>query len=296
MGRDQGASRFRTGTGMTRRTALAAVAGLFVAPRLFAQQTGDTRHEAINVIPFNKLTPQATQKITAVIEKPSIYRRVPTQATNCDPEMFTCCLRSPEIVVNIWQLMGITTMTAERTGGYTWKGNDGMGTTGDVELIYGSENLHVVYADGFYEGQLLKRKMTGRTVMILQSAAAEGADARPLVTSRLDMFLQIDNAGIDLVAKSLYPLIGKTCDANFADTVAFIGKISQSAERNGPGMQQLAAKLQNVKAEVRDEFSKTATNVNQRAAARSLGETTPTAVVRSQSPAANTPVPVRSPR
>ena len=251
---------------------------------LVRAQQGDGKTDAINAIPFDKLTPEATQKIVAVLERATLFRRVPTQVVHCDNEMFLHCLRSPEVVINIWQLMGITTIQTKRTGDYTWTGTDGAGTTGDVEMIYGSDRMHIIYTNGFYEGPLFKRKMPGRAAMVIHSEPAQGRDRQSLVSCRMDLFLQLDSAGADLMAKTLYPMIGKTADANFAETASFIAKISQSAERNGPGMQQLANKLQNVKASVREEFAQTAAVVNQRAASRSYAATEPP-VVRAQSPA-----------
>jgi hypothetical protein len=275
--------RDRSPTTVTRRFALGAcLMALLHGGTVRAQ--GDPKTDAINAIPFDKLTPEATQKIVAVLERATLFRRVPTQVVNCDNEMFLHCLRSPEVIINIWQLMGITTIQAKRTGDFTWTGTDGAGTTGDVEMIYGSDQQHILFANGFYEGPLFKRKMPGRAVMVVYSEPTVGRDQMSLVTCRMDLFMQLDNAGADLMAKTLYPMIGKTADANFAETASFIAKISQSAERNGPGMQQLANKLQNVKPHIREEFAKTAAVVNQRAAARSYAVNEPP-VVRSQSPA-----------
>ena len=256
----------------TRRGFVAALAMLAVCGSgRFARaerSVAEEKQAAANLIPYDKLTPQASQKILAVMERHSLFRRVPAAVIDCDQDMFRNCLRSPEVVVNIWQLMGITSCEAKRTGAYTWTGTDGQGTTGDVELIYGSDKLHIYYCDGWYEGALFRKKLTGRAVMIVQSTPTVGQDRKPMMTSQLDFFMQLDNAGADLIAKTLSPIISSTADANYSETASFIGKISQAAERNGPGIQNLANKLQNVKPEVRQEFAQTAAAVNERAAAR----------------------------
>ncbi len=251
------------------------LAGLWLLLALVASQSAwaesaeaEAKGAALKSIPYDKLTPQASQKILSVVEKHSLFRRVPAAVTDCDPDMFQHCLRSPEVVINIWQLMGITTVETKRTGNFTWSGTDGAGTTGTVELIYGSDKLHIYFCDGFYEGALLRRKVTGRALMLVQTAPAQTADHRPVMTSQLDFFLALDNAGADLIAKTLSPIINSTADANYTETVSFVGKISQAAERNGPGIQQLANKLQNVQPEIRQQFSQTAATVNQRAAIR----------------------------
>jgi hypothetical protein len=203
-----------------------------------------------------------------VCERPTIYRRLPQKAMVCDAALHMFLIRNPEVVVNIWQLMGVANMTAERVGPYLWKGNDGAGTTCDVELVYGTDQLHVLYSDGFYEGSLLKHKVTGRCVMLLKSGYAQTADRRPYVANRLDLFVQIDNLAADVVARTLSPWVGKVADANFHESCVFASKLSDAAEKNNPGVLRLADKLTKVEPPVRDEFSRVAAAVGQRAATR----------------------------
>ena len=70
--------------------------------------------------------------------------------------------------------MGVANMTADRQGPFLWKGNDGAGTTCDVELVYGTDDLHVIYSDGYYEGSLLKNKITGRCVIMPEVGLCPG--------------------------------------------------------------------------------------------------------------------------
>jgi hypothetical protein len=233
-----------------------------------ADTSPQSRDEAILSLPLAELTAETRRKLMMVCERPTIYRRLPQKSIACDPSMHTFLIRNPEVVVNIWQLMGVANMTAERQGPFTWKGTDGAGTTCDVELVYGADNLHVIYSDGFYEGSLLKHRVTGRCVMLLKSGYAQGPDRRPYVANRLDLFLQIDNLAADAVARTLSPWVGKVADANFHESCLFASKLSQTAEQNGPGVQRLAEKLTKVEPPVRDEFSKLAAAVGQRAALR----------------------------
>lgn len=236
-----------------------------------ADTSDEARQEAIRVLPLDKLTAESRRKVMAVCERPSMYRRLPQKTVDCDPDLHRFLVRNPEVIVNIWQLMGVSNMTAQRTGAYLWAGNDGTGTVCDVELIYGTEDLHVLYGDGFYEGSLLKRKITGRCILILQSGYAQDPARRWLVGNRLDIFLQIDNAGADMIARTLAPWVGKVADANFSESCKFTGRISQTAEQNGPGMQRLADKLTNVEPEVREQFARVSAAVQQRAAVRDAG-------------------------
>jgi hypothetical protein len=236
-----------------------------------ADTSSQARDDAIRTLPLRELTNETRRKLMAVVENPSIYRRLPQKSIACDPALYVFLIRNPEVVVNIWQLMNVASMTADRVGPYLWKGNDGAGTTCDVELVYGDDDLHVIYSDGYYEGALLKHKITGRCVLVLRTGYSEHTDRKTYVASRLDLFVQIDNAGADVVARTLSPWVGKVADANFHESCIFASKLSQTAEQNSPGVQRLSDKLTKVEPPVREEFSKVAAGVQQRAALRDVG-------------------------
>jgi hypothetical protein len=273
---------------ITRRSLLqacAAVGGCWLFPRLALSQgtapsrhsreaqeekavsTREAREEALRIIPWNKLNDESQRKLRSVVETPSVYRRMPKKTVDCDSGLYLFLLRNPEVVVNMWQVMGISNMTAQRTGPFSWKGNDGAGTQCDVELAYGTNDLHIMYGEGFYEGSMFKHRMSGRCVLLLRSGYAQ--DGRSRVATLLDMFLTVDNAGLDLVAKTLSPLVGSTADSNFAETAKFLGRVSLTAERNGPKLEQMTSKLTKVDPKIREQFSQLTTEIYQQNA---LGE------------------------
>jgi hypothetical protein len=236
------------------------------------QQSADTsakaRTEAARLLPLSELTAETRRKLLGVVERPTIFRRLPHKSFDCDPELYLFLIRNPEVVVNMWEIMGVSNMTAQRVAPYQWKGDDGTGTQCDLELVYGTDELHILYGDGFYSGPLLKRKILGRCVLILNSGFSQAGDRRWQVGNRLDVFLQLDDTGADLVARTISPWVGKVADSNFAESCKFASRLSLTAEQNPGGMQRLADKLTKVDAPVRDEFSRISAGIEQRAATR----------------------------
>ena len=233
-----------------------------------ADSSYQSKEEAERAIPFDELKADTRAKLLAIVDRPTLYRRLPAQVVACDHDLHLFLTRYPEVVVNIWRLMGITNMKAQRVSDFAVEGNDGAGTTSRIDLVYGKPELHLFYCEGAYEGPLFKRKTTGRSVLLLRSSFGFDLQQRPVVTDHLDVFLQVDGVGIDLVAKTLHTTVGKTIDMNFVETTKFLGRISDSAERNGPGMQNLAAKLQECQPPVRTEFADICATTTSRAADR----------------------------
>jgi hypothetical protein len=179
-------------------------------------------------------------------------------------------LRYPEVVVNIWELMGITQVSIQRIAPTSLKTSDGAGTECVAHVLMSNRDLHLIYAEGFYEGPLLKNRIYGSCVLLLRSVYAPDERGQTIITNHLDVFLKVDNMGVDLLAKTLTPLVGKSADSNFVESAGFLGKISEAAEANGPGVQRLAANLEQVDPAVRDRFADLAATVSHRAALREV--------------------------
>jgi len=250
--------------------ALLALGTLWSAPAsVRAQQPSSfmanrrARDEAVRAVPIDQINQRLRAKVSDIVSKPSIYRRLPVQDVDCDPDMFLFLVRYPEVIVNIWQLMDVTKVQLTRTGATTFDAMDGAGTVTSVELVYGTSNLHVFYAEGYYEGPMLRSRITGSAVILMRSTYGN-QDNRPQVTNTLDVFARLDNAGVELLAKTLNPLVGRAADFNFVETSKFVGQVSKASENNGPGMQRLAANLKAVDPAVRQTFAQYADVVYQR--------------------------------
>ena len=215
-----------------------------------------TRRAAVASIPMKALPPAAAAKVKKVVGKSSIFRRLPLAVTQSEPRLYSFLVRHPEVVANVWEVMGISKVAVQRIGPGRFKASDGAGTLCTMEFLYSHRGTHVIYAEGKYEGPLLHRAVSGKCVLVLKSAAVLETDGRHYVTSRLDFFMLLDHGGIQLVAKAIMPLVGRTTDYNFLETASFLGRISRSAEVKPAGMHKMAARLKKVTPEVRSEFLK----------------------------------------
>lgn len=223
-----------------------------------------TRQQAIAAIPFDQLNPQTAKSIREVVQGASVFRRLPVTAIQSDPDLYLFLVRYPEVVVDIWRMMGVSNMTAQRTGQYTLSANDGSGTTSTIDLVYGTPKVHVYFADGGYNGPRILKPIRAKSVIILHSAYERGPDGMPVATSQLDVFLDIENAAADWIARTVSPLFANTADHNFVESLKFVEKLSNTTIENGPGVQGMSKKLVNVHPEVRARFSQIAGIVYER--------------------------------
>jgi len=249
-----------------------AVAAVGLAPAPAAAEQGSwtattsqaARDAAVGSIPFEKLSPESRRKVSSVLAGSHLFRRLPVHATACDPDLYLFLVRHPDVVVGIWEALGISDLRLEQRSDGLYRVSDGDGTTGTVEFLYQDHETHVVYSEGKYTGPLLNVPVRGRSLLVLRTGYIREPDGRYYVTSRLDTFTQIDNVGVEFLTRTFQPVMGKVADSNFVQTSAFVGGLSRTAEVNAEGMQRLASRLPRVRPEVREEFAAIAERIAQK--------------------------------
>ena len=191
----------------------------------------------------------------------SIFRRLPTQVIACDPNLYLFLIEHPDLVVNMWEVMDVSDMRLEKTGPDKFRANDGVGTAGHVEYLYRSYDTHILYAEGSYNGPLFINPVHGKCLLVLKTGYVREPSDKYYITCRLDAFIQLQNVGVELVARTFQPLVGKTADHNFRETAAFMSMVSRSAEHEPKIVQQLAAKLTKIDDQDREQFCELANEV-----------------------------------
>ena len=179
------------------------------------------RRDAMRSIPFDKLSAEDRAKVESVLSNISVFRRLPTRVVDCDPDLYLFLVRHPDVVVNIWEVFRISRLKLREIGDGQFQVTESAGATATFEFVYQSHDMHVIYGEGVYQGPLLSRPVKGSGVLVLKTGYVRETNGRYYVTSRLDSFLSIEPAAAELVTKTVSPVLGKTVDNNFVQTLAF---------------------------------------------------------------------------
>ncbi len=230
------------------------------------------RRSAVQSIPFDKLDADSREKVNSVLSNVSIYRRLPVRVVKCDPDLYLFLVRHPDVVVNIWEILGVSQLQLRQVDIDTFRIVEAEGTAATLEFLYHGRDTQIVYGKWSYTGPLLARKITGTCLAVLKTGYTKDSDGKYYVTSRMDGFLSVDSGGAEFLARTLQPLVVKNVDGNFIQTVAFLGSMSKTAEVNLGGMQRLAGRLAHVQPETRQQLSTVVASVAQRAAANAAAQ------------------------
>ncbi|WP_442482175.1 hypothetical protein [Aeoliella sp. SH292] len=209
------------------------------------------REEAMRSIPWSQLDAGEQRMVQYITRNATMYRRMPTRVIDCDPQVFNFLGQNPEVVTELWKLMGVCNLNLEKVGPNTYKASDDAGTKGTMTFLAANwnddaQNTVLVYCEGTYNGAPLPAEVSARSVLLLRSGSMVETSGRPYITARLDSFVLVDRLGAEMVAKTIQPLIVKTADHNFTETMKFVSTFSQTAEKNPSGMQRLSARLEKV--------------------------------------------------
>ena len=213
------------------------------------------REQSEALIPWEKLTDQAQEKLQGVLSNSSVFHRSPVEQLQCDQEVYLHLIRYPELVVNMWELMGDSKLLMDRQQDYLIDIDDGYGTQSQLELVYGNKNLHIFFAEGAYKGSIIPTTSKGRFVLVLETSKSMHGQ-QPVISHRLNLFIQVDKSANQLVVKTLQGIFLKMVDMNFAETTKFIGQIDDIIQDNPDGMKRLSGRLTRVQTPIRQQFNK----------------------------------------
>jgi hypothetical protein len=235
---------------------------LFADPKYIAAQgaseatsSREAREEVLRRLSKAELSREDRAKVNGILGATTIYRRLPSQMIECDPHLYVFLVEHPDLVVNIWEALGISEVQVEQIGEGLYSANDKAGTVGRMQFLHASPDMHVVYAEGSYEGPLFGRPIKGQSLLVLETRYFRNTSGRHFIRCRMDAFLHVENVGVGVLAKTLQPLVGAAADHNFRETTAFLAGVSRAAEVNYAGMQRMAEKLNRVAEADREQFA-----------------------------------------
>jgi hypothetical protein len=230
------------------------------------------RQSAMQILPVDKLDAEGRAKVHAVLANVTIFRRMPVRVIDCDPDLYLFLVRHPDVVVNIWNVLKISQLQLRQTAPGAFRLKEESGITADLQYLYSSHDMHLIYAEGYYEGPMFGRLVKGSGLFLLKSGYIRETDGRYYISSRLDAFISIEPSAVEVVAKVLNPVIGATADNNFVQTVAFAGSLSRTTELNPRSVARLASQLGGLQPDVREQFTKLAEQIAKKPAAVFLRE------------------------
>lgn len=223
-------------------------------PKSNTSSTSSSRDSAIQELGRVPLQPEGRQTVEWVLANMGVYRRMPVEQMPCDPTLYRFCVENPDVVIAIWEVLKVTQLRAERKSPDLFHIYDTAGMDGYVQMLHHSENRHVAFVDGMYQGSFFQGKIRGRGILLLASNYRQGEDGTPWVDCQMDAFFNVEPGGVEFLTRTLMPVVGKTADTNFEQTVGFLAHLSRTAKERPATIPWLAQQMEAVPSEVRNQL------------------------------------------
>lgn len=233
----------------------------------------EARRRALEAVPLDRIAEPQRKAIEPCLRAATLYRRLPVETVTCDADLLDFALAKPEAIVDIWRVLGISRLTLDPVGPRQWRLSDGYGTVGVLRLVHqerqGRGGLLVFHGRGAYTGPLSPKNLTGSCVLLVRHGPAMPAvDGRQRQIVQIDTFLDMDGVGLEIVTRTLQPLIVRSAASNLHEICLFMSTLSDSARTNPEGVAQLAGRLQQTDAADRQALATIARRAAQPAAGR----------------------------
>lgn len=208
----------------------------------------EARIRATEAVPLDRMAPVERQIADQAIRQTTLYRHLPRASVACDAALLDFVLTKPETLVDVWRVLGISLLALDPAGPGRWRLSDGYGTVGTVRLLHherdGRGGLYVFHGRGAYEGPLAPKQLTGSCLIVVRHSADPTAAAdRPRQTVQLDAFLDVDGLGLEIVTRTLQPLIVRSAATNLHEISLFVSQFSAAAARNPAAVARLADRM-----------------------------------------------------
>ena len=232
----------------TVRLEAAEAPGLLSALADGGSSSRESRRQAIAALPLEKMAEPQRRAIEKALRATTLYRRLPVQTFACDADLFQFALENPESIVDIWRVLGISRLALDPAGPNQWRLADGYGTVGMLRLLHSERQTHngtlIFHGRGAYSGSLSPKPLSGTCLLVVQhKPATPAADGRPRQQIQIDAFVDVDGMGLEIVTRTLQPLIVRSAASNLHEICLFLSTLSDAATKNPEGIVHLASRL-----------------------------------------------------
>jgi hypothetical protein len=122
-------------------------------------------------------------------------------------------------------------------------------------------------------------------VVTIRHGQGRAADGRTIMQCRLDSFVQLDNFGVELIAKAFHTALGNIADHNLKEICGFVSSVHQAAETAPENLERIASRCGRIPEQTRSEFLTIADRIYDQAMGRAdagpmPGDGAPTTVLR----------------
>ncbi|RMG35671.1 MAG: hypothetical protein D6725_12190 [Planctomycetota bacterium] len=220
------------------------------APKVLrgGSSSAEDRKAAIDKLELQTLPEDRRVRAMCVVDRLSVYRRLPTISFSAAPEVYRYFLTVPHAAVDIWRALDVSEFRLWPDGKERFRAAASDGSRGQLLVLRRREDSVLVFCEGQYVSPLLPKPILARALIHLQFVFRDGETAEPTIIHTADLFVSLPSQPVETVARVIAPISNLIADRNFEEVTQFVQMMDYAMRRQPAWVRQLSTRLQTVSA------------------------------------------------
>ena len=216
----------------------------------------EEREVARRRIPLDRLAAHQRTRANFILKSPAIFRSLPVQQFEIDPDVYRFFVRHPDVAVSIWRVLKISRFEMWQTGPNEYEADTGDGSSGLIDIVYQDEHQCVVLCDGLYKSPLLPKPIKAHGLLHHMADHSSAPDGRRFITHRVSVFVNFSSQPVKTLATVISPVTNMILDRNLLEVSAFAQMMSLAVKRQPGWVETVATRMEEVLEPSRRELLK----------------------------------------
>ena len=175
--------------------------------------------------PIEKVDPDWACRLYPIVDNYTTVSKVGPIRSGLPELLYHQLLDRPPLAAALINRLELGLYKSEARGPGRFWGQDGEGTGGIVQLVYGDHNSRVYYLEGSHDGRFLPH-ITGKAVVFLRMNPVKDTDGMEAMDSTMVSYARLDNRLLSGVVTVLRPFIGGTIKRKLSKGVETVNRLS----------------------------------------------------------------------
>ncbi|MDP1845326.1 MAG: hypothetical protein Q8L09_01090 [Candidatus Moranbacteria bacterium] len=185
---------------------LGGVVGLWIVPVQAESCVLSSYHVGLT-FPVSKVEPRWACPLQAIVDHYTTANKIGPTEIPISESVYQYLLDRPPVAAALINRLDFAPYKSEGRGPGRFWGDDGEGTSGIVELVYGDMANRIYYLEGTHESTVLPQVM-GKAVVFVRMNPVKDGDGRDAVETTLVAYTKLDSRILAGLLSLIRPLVG----------------------------------------------------------------------------------------
>jgi hypothetical protein len=176
--------------------------------------------------PVEQVAVEWTCRLHPIVSHYTTANKVGPIRTTLPHGMYVYLLDHPTMAAMLINRLDLALYRAEAFGSHRYRGNDGEGAEGVLELAYQDRTTRMYYLEGSQDGRVLPH-LTGKAVLFLRMTPVKSANGTDAMDTTMVAYTRLDNRMLSGVVSLLRPLVGGTVTRKLVKGVETVNRLSR---------------------------------------------------------------------